>query len=165
MLSPGRWALQRGDSKEVEISQSWAFWNQLEPGLWQDAFAPQLQTLCNKDLPYASRMDAMGRINDLWTASVKSCLRQILWDSGESEDLKIHAALQLKSKPTYENYRILALALAKTENPKLQSQWVKILRILNPKGPTLKESAEAEERKTILAYWVKWYSHPQKPSR
>ena len=98
---------------------------------------------------------ALNAIGDAWDKSIKSIFHKIILESEEDENIKQMIVKRMRQRPTQESMKILARGLDQTENYDLQIEIIKVLKIMNPKGPefNLKETEKADE---IINYWQKW---------
>lgn len=159
-LAPALWAVKKDEVPYLLSSKEWSSWGSFESSVWRDSWSGTLEILCDHTQPYEKRMSSLASLQEVWSRSVAACFSKIMTDPNEDLDVKKQIAVIVRTRPTYENYRLLSKGLKATQDKSLQTEIVKIVRILNPKGPLIQSDDSESERERKINYWIDWYKKP-----
>lgn len=157
-LGNSLWVMARPGSKWLVGSSAWSNWVDMEPSQWEDHNNSQLNFIVDKANGVAERKGTLLSLEGQWSPSVREVIRRILMDSKEDNEIKIAATKVMAQKPSLENMGIFVEALGKTNSVDLLSEITSALRNRNPKGPSINEDLDSNQREAAIREWQKWWN-------
>jgi len=103
-----------------------------------------------------NRLTTLRALSEQWGPDVKYAFFTIIETPGENPAIVKEIASVLRNKPTDENYKALVRALLISTDLNLQTHITKILKLRNPKGPTISDEDNEKQIKAKQAEWSLW---------
>ncbi len=134
-LAPKLWAIQKPGQKWLDASGDWAFWFEMDDGVWQDRRAPIIHKLESPGLSAEEKQQTLKQLDDNgWSRALEDFYHRRLLDTNEDMEVRSHSLDRLKRKPSWRNIRAEMQALENNPSNDLLKQLTIALRARNPKG-------------------------------
>lgn len=156
-VAPKTWAIQRPGQKWLDASGDWSFWFDLDPKIFRDRYANEIEKAESTGLTAEQRLNAMKDLDSAgWSRAIESFYQRRLADAQEDLNVRAHALERLKSKPAWRNIRAEMEALMGNPPDDLLNLLTLALRVRNPKGPVFDPASS--ERPKIVHEWREWWN-------
>jgi hypothetical protein len=155
-VSEKTWAVQLPGSPWMAASGQFGLFEDMDQKIWISPYAKNLQILKDKTATVEMRIKMAQTLGDSWGPDAKYAFHDILLAKDEVPALKQAIANIMKSHPTEENFKVLIESLRITDDANYRYAATKVLRLRNPKVPSiLEDDDDAEVAKKIKA-WEDW---------
>lgn len=150
------WAVKFPDSPWYSASGQLGFLEDMSAKVWTSQNSGMLSIVTDRSAAEEKRITAIRAAGEKWGPDSKIAFFTVLESDGESPNVIREIAAFLRNKPTDENYKAIVSALKNSHDPDLQNYLTKILRLKNPKGPTISPDDPDDVVKTKINAWLAW---------
>jgi hypothetical protein len=150
------WAVQFPGSPWLAASGDFGLFEDMSPRIWLSPYEKTLAVIKDTTAKPEMRIKAIRSFVDSWGPDVKYVLHEVMLTGGDDSEVRKEIASLMRARPTTENFKVLAAALKESTDQNLQGYITKVLRVRNPKGPTINDDDAADVVAKKVKEWQAW---------
>lgn len=155
-LGPKLWAIQRPGNNWLDASGDWAFWFDLDDGVWKDRRVPAMERVEAAGSSAEQKASAMQELdNSGWSRALEDFYHRRLLDPQEDAKIRSHSLERMRTKPSWRNMAAEMQLLQSDVSDDLLRDVTQALRARNPKGPVY--TPGSGDRLHVITEWNEWW--------